>query len=320
MPSVGIQAGGCQQGIDAPYGTNCPMAAWVDAMVANDSSPAKVVMDVGCNKGNDAVEWLERWASTEKLFWSGKKWVDYYQQQFNVSKDHGYACHWEESTPRAVEMYALSKPATPKTETQPMVICVEASEGAVGLLNAASVALGYKGKTEFGSLEIVHAAVVDKVPPSGTLEFPKSDASNPGSEVLGINQSSAGLTVPVPAKTVDDILVDFGLTKLDILTIDVEGADPAVLRGATKALSLARYVEFEVHRDLATTAWGSTTLASVVGALDHQGFDCYWAGNNGKLLSMKRCWTENFERGAWGNAACVKRNDPWFAVLEKFAG
>ena len=58
----------CNSLPDAPWGTNCPMSAdWVDAMVLSVPSPDKIIMDVGCNKGNDLVAWMERFDPSRKF-------------------------------------------------------------------------------------------------------------------------------------------------------------------------------------------------------------------------------------------------------------
>merc|ERR1740138_560257 len=142
---------------------------------------------------------------------------------------------------------------------------------------------------------------MDTAAPNQTVAFPDG---LPGQEDLGIRSFAQ---IDVPVKTVDGLVAEIGLPRVDILLVDTEGADPAVLRGATNALKSVRYLEFEVHRDLQQTAWSTTTLSSVVQDLDKQGFECYWAGNDAKLLNMNKCWSANFERGTWANAACVKR-------------
>jgi hypothetical protein len=78
-------------------------------------------------------------------------------------------------------------------------------------------------------------------------------------ENIGIVDQDAGTdiaTIPVPAVTVDQLVFGgslyFPQTGADvpiILTIDTEGHDPLVLKGARRALAtgLVAYVEFEYH-------------------------------------------------------------------------
>jgi len=77
--------------------------------------------------------------------------------------------------------------------------------------------------------------------------------------------------------TVDNLVKQMNLPRVDILKIDTEGWDPAVLLGAFSTLSSVRYLEFEVHRDLKKTPWHSTKLKLVIDKLhDEKEFECYW--------------------------------------------
>ena len=50
----------------------------------------------------------------------------------------------------------------------------------------------------------------------------------------------SGRSVTVPLRTVDSLARELGLTKLDLLKIDIEGAVPAALRGASETLRRLR--------------------------------------------------------------------------------
>ena len=307
-PSGGVPPLDCDQDFapPKPRGTNCPDAKWVDEMLRVDPSPGKVFVDIGCNKGNDAMAWLEMWDASPMGVWDTHKWIDYYDKELGIQH---YACTATVPSVKASQLQPNPKPL-PNT-----LVCVEPMRNNVRALRKARSALGYgNGTTEFGTFAIVQAAVSGKAQRGETVDFPDLDA---GVETAGLKSA---VRVPVPLKTVDQIKSELGLPRVDVLTIDTEGADPAVLEGAAEALATARYLEFEVHRDFHTTVWGNTSLKSVVGKLDLQGFDCFWAGNNGKLLSLNSCWRDSFEHGTWANAACVRRGDPWWAVMRKFAG
>lgn len=125
---------------------------------------------------------------------------------------------------------------------------------------------------------------------------------------------------PVALQTVDGIVAELRLPLVDVLLIDVEGFDPLVLRGASETLSSVRYLEFEVHRDFEGLPWGNITLKSVIENLYHQGFHCFWATNRGVLVSLNNCWKDSFDSPSvgWSNVACVKKNDPWYQVVQRF--
>lgn len=292
-----------------PKFTNCPMAKWVDEMVRTDPSPGKTIVSIGCNKGNDAIRFMELWDLSVEKFWSQTSW------EKNMAKNipYMYACapQTEYVTARMLKQSVLAEDIS----GTPTGVCVEPMPNNVHVLKATSAKLGYRADTPHGSFHIVQAAVVAKASHGQTLPFPNLKA---GWERAHLNDHDPDVDhVQVPAKTADMIINDLALDRIDILSIDTEGYDAEVLQGAKEALQKARYLEFEVHRDWAP--WMSTSLKSVIDNLDQHGFTCYWAGNNGKLTDIKACWDDDFETGIWANAACVKRGDTWAKALQKFA-
>ncbi|MEO6651993.1 MAG: FkbM family methyltransferase [Ilumatobacteraceae bacterium] len=63
---------------------------------------------------------------------------------------------------------------------------------------------------------------------AGTLEFAESTAY--GGVVEGLREVGTGYSVP--AITIDDLVADHGLERVDLLKVDVEGHEPDVLAGA----------------------------------------------------------------------------------------
>jgi len=297
----------------APKGTECPKTKWIDAMLLADPAPNKYIMDVGCNKGNDLVEWMERFDSSKERLWSTSRWVDHYQTVLGVKR---WNCPG--STIKA-RMATFKPEVDPAAAAQLTGVCVEPMQSNINSLRNASSKLGYAQNTSSGSFRVVQSALADPAKDE-TIMFPYGFA---GAETVGITTkvgTRAGATsqkVPVMLSTVDRLAAKLGLPRVDILTVDTEGADPAVLRGAKSTLASVRYLEFEVHRDIPDTAWRNTTLKSVVADLAGHGFDCYWAGGAGHLLSLNNCWFDKYEKGSWGNVACAKKDDVWGRVLAK---
>jgi FkbM family methyltransferase len=280
-----------------PFGTNCPADhRWMAEMAALDGSPDKVILNIGCNKGNDVIQAMELW--DPKGADATTKWFDYYE---TVLKSSHFVC----------PVTKTKKPGSQTTANggrAPLGICVEAMPANAKALDTAAKELGYK----MDSLKIIHAAASDKTVPGATVKFPDG--------AVGAETGSIGVgNVDVPLVTVDSLVSELALSKVDLLIIDTEGHDPAVIRGAEKTLPITRYITFEVHRDLTDTAWGKTSLASIIKLLDTHGFECYWAGNRGQLMNIQRCWSSQFEVGTWANVACVKRTDPWFHALDKLS-
>lgn len=103
---------------------------------------------------------------------------------------------------------------------------------------------------------------------------------------------------------------------VDILTIDTEGFDWRVLRGAGNVLARTRYLEFEYH-----DVWEEgELLKDAVDYLEELGFVCYFAGV-GRLFKLTNgCWVnELYEVRVWSNVACVHRSEPaWLGIMEDY--
>ena len=94
---------------------------------------------------------------------------------------------------------------------------------------------------------------------------------------------------------------------IDVLKIDCEGHDPAVLRGARATLRRTRVLMFEVS---GTGEWAGTRFSDVIQELDEAGFTCFWAGAHG-LLRLTGCFHPTFDTEWWHrdatNAICASR-------------
>ena len=94
-----------------------------------------------------------------------------------------------------------------------------------------------------------------------------------------------------------------------ILSVDAEGNDPLVLRGAARALASGRvrYLEFEHQR---YRAWSKLELADTIRELDDFGYECFWALDKGKLVTITRCWHPTWtHKHSWSNVVCARRED-----------
>jgi hypothetical protein len=104
---------------------------------------------------------------------------------------------------------------------------------------------------------------------------------------------------------------------VDVLTIDTEGFDWRVLRGAGSVLARTRYLEFEYH-----DVWEQgELLKDAVDYLEELGFVCYFAGREGRLFKLTNgCWVnELHEVRVWSNVACVHRSEPtWLGIMEEY--
>lgn len=86
------------------------------------------------------------------------------------------------------------------------------------------------------------------------------------------------------------------------MSIDVEGFDYTVMKGASATLQRTDYLEFEYH---AVGDWKVQKLESAVAMLGEVGFVCYWAGINQLWKISETCWMDHYEFHNWSNVACV---------------
>jgi FkbM family methyltransferase len=156
---------------------------------------------------------------------------------------------------------------------------------------------------------------------NGTGMFEERGAGEEGSS-LGNANSREGVRVPVTVLDVDSFVsahADPGLTRvIDILHIDTEGYDPAVLAGAASTLPFVRIVAFE-YSELAL--WSETTLENTVNVLDATyGFDCYLQWEDAVVLLTSGCWRPSYETRKWSNVLCVNRRDTkWASAISLLA-
>eukprot|EP00039_Didymoeca_costata_P024765 m.11395 g.11395 ORF g.11395 m.11395 type:complete len:383 (+) comp4435_c0_seq1:62-1210(+) len=98
------------------------------------------------------------------------------------------------------------------------------------------------------------------------------------------------------------------ITFVDHLSIDVEGADVDVVKGAKTLFQEKRvgFVEFEVNSKGSWVAKGFS-FGNFINDFDAWGYDCYFPTNKGSLIPLTKCLTEQHKRTRWGNVACVLR-------------
>jgi FkbM family methyltransferase len=83
-----------------------------------------------------------------------------------------------------------------------------------------------------GNVTVVHAAVCDR---AGEIEFRLQDDDSEGNSL--VNFATDWPTVKVPAVSLDDYAAAHNIDRVDVMKVDVEGAEPMVLAGAKRLLS-----------------------------------------------------------------------------------
>ena len=244
---------------------------------------------VGCNKGIDAMDTLRH--LSQNPMYDKTAWLEALDLGESVRRG---VCKAGE-TPQ-VEITA-SKPRPAR------LYCIEPMPRTIEHLNSAVEKLAWQGE-----FRIWHGAVSDS---DGSVMFPNSKRI-PGYESHGLenncenrpqNCESVTLTtldtfvqqhVAVEPANKSDFIID-------ILSIDAEGFDWAVLQGGHSTLQKTRYVEFEVHK---MGLWASVTLETAITTMRSLNFVCYYAGSGGRLWRLTDCMTgPGFS--VWSNVACV---------------
>jgi FkbM family methyltransferase len=87
-------------------------------------------------------------------------------------------------------------------------------------------------------------ALGDKI---GTGAMHVHKGGTTGGMLLDESQSSAGRTQAVTITRLDEVVATLGIQRIDLLKIDVEGAEVAVLRGGKSALAITRRLIIEYH-------------------------------------------------------------------------
>jgi FkbM family methyltransferase len=188
--------------------------------------------------------------------------------------------------------------------------CIEASYETFERVHAAAE----KMKLADVGLTVHYNAVSSSSWPS-TVKFPKITA---GQENIGIGMTAnPNLKTQTysefhqtPVITVDEFVRKENMLEgLDVVKIDTEGNDAAVLIGASKTLMSLKpsYVQFENH---GVGKWKTFDLKDSIDMLDAMEYECFWSTNSGKLIQATNCWHESYSKfKIWSNIACYHRSD-----------
>ncbi|KAI2500210.1 methyltransferase [Fragilaria crotonensis] len=297
--------GGCHRLYSTTFLTCCPQATWLEEYYTSqrqlNSKKQKsfLAINVGCNKGYDAVNLLRMGSNNPAV--NRQTWKDAMPPDLKVA-----VCNQDkESTMTLVSDPSLSH--GDKEDTIALVYCVEPMPSTYGALLNASRATGWDNQ-----LKVLQIAMNNEDPT--TVLFPGPVSENLGAEGIGIMNSCSATPeqcVPVESLRLDAMMTkeNFVDKRLNILLIDVEGYDFDVILGGNTTLRNTEYIEFEYHN---VGKWGKESemgkqpIKIAVEHLDDIGFTCYWAGK-GELWRITGCWQPQFRGAYWSNVACANR-------------
>lgn len=112
-------------------------------------------------------------------------------------------------------------------------------------------------------------AVMDR---GGTVPIAEEGSHRDTYSVIGGTQSTAR-TKDVPATTLDDLCREHGLSRIDFLKMNIEGAERYALPGAREVLARTRYVCIACHDFIADGNPELATKSFVIGFLEDNGFE-----------------------------------------------
>jgi len=283
------------------FATQCPDSIWLrNAIIERHESQQKnddsISIYVGCNKGMDAINTLRMTSGNEtydKVAWRNHLFANeenIHEGHCNQTYDPQFEIPAHNNVRRAV------------------VHCVEPLPVNSQQLIKTARALKYDEYFQ------VHQVAMSSE--NGIAYFPKANESKLGAEQVSIescNHSKLSDTTlecqKVPIYTLDSFMqqtLNDDSSMIDFLSIDTEGFDPQVLKGASKTLPRVKYLEFEYNWK---EGWADITLSSVIEDLKLNGFACYWAGVEGNLWRITDCWHDHYDLKYWSNVACVNTRE-----------
>lgn len=187
-----------------------------------------------------------------------------------------------------VGIYSLR--AAPLVGSSGLVVAIEPGQISADRL-AANVALN----PELGQIRVVRKAISDH--PGRATFFHVFVGNDPQTFSLLTDGSHQG-TEEVEVTTIDRLMADLALDRLDCLKIDVEGAEPLVIAGATGTIAAHRpIILFEVNAQLQKHRGDDKSEA--FHAIESFGYRFFIRRPDGRLVPR-----ESVPEG-WGNLVAV---------------
>ena len=263
----------------------CQGEEWIQKFVnranaGNRSWLIRNTLVVGGNKAYDCVGWL-RLLTGNNTYGSGS-WTQALKAALppQALRDNDRGKHVADNQVMPCGVCGQCKSVYPMLKEHAaykggQVVCVEPLPANYEVISRAAQQSGWKD-----ALKMVQAAGSDAAGSGMTAEFPKSGYQfGFGAEAIGINDRThwnGAEAQKVRLLSVDTLSDELRFVP-DVLIIDAEGHDPAILAGARRTLSSARVglLQFEVHT---TGLWASTNVSTIVTELDKLGYTCYWSG------------------------------------------
>ncbi len=210
----------CNRSLALALHSYCPSEDWADLISPLIAEPKMLIFNVGANKGYNVNSFLRRfqrgWNTTNAAWCRGGTAPARQPQTMPGTNAEQGECDC------GVCGACRSKASYSYGRADVFAIAVELMRGNYENLRSLFARFKVTG-------EVIHAAGGER---PGTAYEPAADAFRVGTENLGIQSKGIAVTMV----TVDQIMAERKLGKIDLLSIDAEGHDAPVLRGASKTL------------------------------------------------------------------------------------
>lgn len=147
----------------------------------------------------------------------------------------------------------------------------------------------------FRHVDVVPCALADA---ERTLAFHAPSADDPDSgngHVVDADKAPHAGTLSIQARPLDRVVSDAGLTRVDLIKIDVEGFEWPVLQGADQTLARFRpHVVFEFNAAYASRGGGGAAAIAE-----------FFRRHRYRLFAVRRNWVEPVEDGSWPDYADI---------------
>ena len=273
----------------------CAEASWSwlrSYLAPEQQSRAAVVVDIGCNKGYSSARVFERWQPHALL---NQQSLGHAHQKLGTPKFCG-ACQDCKEEP-------LRVPEGVHSTVMPVVHCID---GSPRTLSRTKQAMQLASPASMAGMHFHNLAFTNF---TGTVQFGDCDAM----ETCSMHK---GTPVTVKAMKLDAFVVQEALSFIDVLKIDVEGAEPLVLQGAVSTLKSEKvgFVHFEANSE-PKDAWKDFDISWMVATLDDLGYSCFIeaAKHKGRFLVRltgclhSKALVKTTRRFTQYNVVCAKR-------------
>ncbi|CAE7030698.1 unnamed protein product [Symbiodinium sp. CCMP2456] len=274
----------------------CAEASWSwlrSYLAPEQQSRAAVVVDIGCNKGYSSARVFERWQPRAAL---NQQSLGQAHQKLGTPKFCGVCQDCKEKP--------LKVPKGAHGTVMPVVHCID---GSPRTLSRTTQAMQLASPPCMAGMHFHNLAFTNF---TGTVQFGDCDAM----ETCSMHK---GTPVTVKAMKLDAFVVQEALRFIDVLKIDVEGAEPLVLQGAMSTLKSEKvgFVHFEANND-PKDAWKDFDISWMVATLDDLGYSCFIEAakqKKGKFLVRltgclhSRTLVKATRRFTQYNVVCAKR-------------